>query len=290
MSGPDEIGAAPTVRGPVPLSWAALTPSERLIVVGGVLTITGGLLNIVVQHVINAGSAPIVIVAAGFAVGSVFTAGRPYAANWPLPAPAVMRAGANIVALFAILDLLELVADLSALDLPDDVLSLVAPILVLAGAAALSVGALRLGSGRAMPDVSSLSRPQYLVVGGGSLALLGWALMLTVGDIFEVGFVPAIGIAAVALAMISVPMSREPSVVEQRIPWDVIVAALAAGAIVIALVHLSEFMRVLDEFDVGGLDVVGPYAVWIIGVLLVALGAMLWVRDDRLAPGTDRAQ
>lgn len=283
MAGPGEVEAAPaTERGPAALSWTSLAPPERLIVVGGALAVVGALLNIAFQEVINAGSAPLVIIATGFAVGSVFTAGRAYAANWPLPAPAVMRAGANIVGLFAILDLLEFAADLSAVDLPDDVLSIAAVLLVLAGGVALTIGALRLGAGRPMPDVTSLSRPQYLIVGGGALALLGWALMVTIGDIFEVGLVPAVGIAAVALAMIAVTMSREPSVQDRNIPWDVISAGLAAVAVIVALVHLGEFMRVLDDFDIGGLDIFGPYAVWIVGVLLLALGAVIWVRDARM--------
>ena len=289
MSGPGQVGAAPAEeRRRAGLSWAALAPQERLIVVGGALAIVGSLLNIAFQQVINAGSAPIVIVAAGFAVGSIFTAGRAYAANWPLPAPAVARAGANIVALFAILDLLELLPDLSAADLPDDMLSLVAPIVVLAGAAALVVGALRLNAGLARPDVTSLSRPQYLVIAGGGLAILGWALMVTVGDIFEIGFLPAVGIAAIALALISVTMSRDPSVADRDIPWDFIVAALAAVAIVVALVHLGEFMRVIEQFDIGGIEVLGPYVIWIVGLILVALGAMLWARDERMGPGARR--
>lgn len=276
--------AAGAAAGSVPrgMELAGLARAERLVVAGGVAAIVIPLLNLAVDGAVNGGTAPIVIVAAMVAVGAVFTAGAPYASNWPLPAPAVARTAANVALLLTALDALELSADLGAIEMPRDILPAAAPVAMLLAAAVLAVGAHRLGPAAARPDLATLSRAEYLILGGGGLIVLGWVLMVTIGDVFEVAFGPAVGITAAVLAMSAVAISHDPAVTGRGIPWDLMATGLAIGALVAWIVHLGGFLRALRESALGGPAIFGTYLVWVVGLALLAVGAAVWVRRTRL--------
>jgi hypothetical protein len=156
-------------------------------------------------------------------------------------------------------------------------------IVYLAGAAVLLYGAWGATGGnlasdlRAVGGVMSGSLTDRLVLGGATLALLGLFLVLLVAQVFN--FVTQAELAVLALALVLVVRwtARDPRAgIRWPVPVSYVLAGLAVAAAVFALLW---FFRIIERtLDIGGLDVLLPVVVYLGGLALLVVGAVLAVR------------
>jgi hypothetical protein len=284
MTDPVMPSATPPASMAVGSAWRGFGMAERVAAAGAAAILIGWILGIASERwsinvealVFLIGSALVLVVLfAGAAVGRI------------LPRVLTLRTAATLCAAFALMDLALLVTDLDEWSSVTIVLTsvyLVGSALLLWGAWGATGGSLA-GDLRSLGGLMSGTMTDRLIVGGAILALLGWFAVLLVAQVFN--FVQNIQISVLAVALILVVRwsARDPrSGIRWPVPASYVIAALAVIAAVFALLW---FLRIIDDtLDRGGLDVFLPIIVYLGGLALLVVGAVLIVRPQAGAPAT----
>jgi peptidoglycan/LPS O-acetylase OafA/YrhL len=250
--------------------------AERLAAAGAVAVLVGWLLGVVVERWSLDIEGLAYLVAAALVLVVLFAG--------ILPRVYTLRTAATVIGAFALMDLALLITDFDEWE----TLTIVLTIVYLIGAAALLYGAWGATDGSLMADLRSMggvmagSLPDRLVLAGATLALLGWFLVLLVAQVFNFVTQAEVAVLAVALVLAVRWSGRDPSA---AIRWPVPVSYVVAGLAVVAGVFgLLWFLRIIERtLDIGGLDVLLPVVVYLVGLGVLVAGALLAIRPGPAA-------
>ena len=276
----DPVSPNPTPpAAPMGAAWARFGMAERIAAAGAVAVLVGWLLGGVVER----GSLDV----EGFAylVGAALVLVVLFAGI--LPRVYTLRTAATAIGAFALMDLALLITDFGEWE----TVTIVLTIVYLIGAAMLLYGTWGSTDGSLMADLRSVggvmsgSLPDRLVLAGATLALLGWFLVLLVAQVFNFVTQAQVAVLAVALVLAVRWSGRDP---RAAIRWPLPVPYLVGGLAVVAGVFgLLWFIRIIERsLDIGGLDVLLPVAVYLVGLALLVAGGVLGVRSGSGATAT----
>jgi hypothetical protein len=261
---------------PMGAAWNRFGMAERMAAAGAAAVLVGWLLGVVVERwsldvegiaYLLAAALVLVVLFVGASTGGM------------LPRAYTLRTAATVIGAFALMDLALLLTDFDEWS----AVTIVLTIIYLIGAAVLLYGAWGATGGSLMGDLRSVggvmsgSLPDRLVLAGATLALLGWFLVLLVAQVFNFVMQAEVSILAVALVL-AVRWSGRDS--RAGIRWPLPVSYIVAGlAVVAAIFALLWFFRIIERtLDIGGLDVLLPIVVYLGGLALLVVGAVLAVR------------
>jgi hypothetical protein len=260
--------------------WARLDDTGRVAFAGGValavLAIAG---SIVGAWTLRGFGLVVLLAAIAVALVAWIAAsggGTARERRWPVAAPWLELGGALAAASLALLNVLELAADLDDLeDWGGPVgallsLALAAVALVVLAAVARRAGVLSIGAW-ASP------RPVRFAAIGGALVLGAVALGLLLGD-RALGQTTAFNVAFVLLAVVAVRAAVDPGGVHLPFPagW------LAAGLVILAAIFAVGLLTTLAGSRVGAADWLF-FAIHLVGLATVAWAALLLVRPEASA-------
>jgi hypothetical protein len=268
----DSVGPNPTPpAAPMGAAWARFGMAERIAAAGAVAVLIGWILGVVVERWSLDVEGFAYLVAAALVLVVLFAG--------ILPRAYTLRTAATVIGAFALMDLALLITDFDGWN----TVTIVLTIVYLIGAAMLLYGAWAATDGNMMADAGSVggvmsgSLPDRLVLAGATLALLGWFLVLLVAQVFNFVTQAQVAVLAVALVLAVRWSGRDP---RAAIRWPLPVPYIVAGLAVVAGVFgLLWFIRIIERtLDIGGLDVVLPVAVYLVGLALLVVGGLLGVR------------
>jgi hypothetical protein len=254
--------------------WDQLARAERLVVIGGAATLVGGVAGILIGEYHFSGIAAWILVLPALSIGFTFARAMNPLGRWLAEETVVGVAAVSTLAL-ALANGLELLkADRSQLAF-GGALDVAVVIAVIIGGALTTIGGLRLEPPTIermtleMPTLARLDRPRVVLVLGGLLILLGWALMLWAGTfVLDFGAATAIVLAVTGVAWgIRGPMSVAA--------WVAVAAALAAYIASVLFATASDIASTPSLRTSQDLGSFGVFAIGVIGMLLAVLVAVV---------------
>lgn len=244
------------------------------LVIGGLAGVTAGAAAQGAAGTLNvngvAGGWPVLVVGAGLCASLLAARARPAAERWR-DVPIGLALGLLVVGLLDLAELMRGIDEAAA----GGLLGMIGRV-VAAGSAVMLVAGL-FSQQRAAGDAAWLRRlratPRYhLSRVGGVVVVIGWLLLVTAGQGFAVRTVDALGI--VGATLIAVSLGMPPSVDAADRPGRAALAALAAGTAMIGIDTLLAVLGHVGSIWDDGLATAGGYALYLVGVVIVGLGAI----------------
>lgn len=244
--------------------------NEQLVIAGAGIAFVAYLLGVFIEDWSITLSAGTVLVASAIALGLTFM-GSTAPAVLGIGANSVVRIAAALVGAFALIDLGDLIADVSQYSM----LSIVLTAAYIVGAAVLSYGAWATSGGSLLADARGVLGAIGLAVAdrfvylGALGAILGWFLLMAIADIYNFTTLPMVVVFAATLVLTVRWLDRNPSAGRLPLPSPWTLVGLAAATV---LVGLFWFVGIIGRTISEGL---ADGVAWAIIVLfLLSLGSL----------------
>lgn len=266
---------------PIISAVAALDPTSRLLVGGGIAAAATAVIGIPLDAW-SLGTFSILVILAGLAAAGIAwwqAGGR--LGPIPIPSRDLELAAAAIVGVLAAANLIEAAFDLDQIDERGGILGLLLTMLLVIAGIRLLLGATRRWSSGPVATLRASMGATIALVGVG-LVLLGWTLNLSVGYWTTTGATVALTLVALAGAMI-VATNDTSGLVRTSLAAGAAVVGLVMG--VLALGQWADLAAFTDgRVDLGIVDI-GAFLIYAMGIVALIGGAVLSAAATR-TPGT----
>lgn len=173
------LGFAAALSADATAAWASRDRPAQLLAVASLAAFAIGLVGQVMDVWRSAPFALIVLVASAIAAALAWFGSKPAVRTWPVPARTIEHAAALVVAVLAILKLVEILFDLDALDASGGVVGLAMAVALVVATAGLLVAVNRRGADP-RGDVMGGDWGARIATVGFALVVLGWAYDLSI--------------------------------------------------------------------------------------------------------------